>query len=46
MRIRLRDPKLLDDLRYIFERSGFIVEERGSDAVEVLNPENDGAQAC
>jgi hypothetical protein len=32
----LHDPQLLGDLRYIFERSGFIVEQRGEDAVEVL----------
>jgi len=39
MRIRLHDPKLLGDLRYIFERSGFIVEQHGEDAVEVLAAE-------
>lgn len=39
MRIRLHDPNLLADLRYMFERGGFVVEESGRDAVDVLAPE-------
>jgi hypothetical protein len=37
MRIRLRDPSLLDDLRQHFTRAGFVVEE-GGDSVNVLPP--------
>jgi len=38
LRIRLHNPALIDDLRYLFERSGFVVEERAPDAVEVTAP--------
>ncbi len=39
MQIRLHDPNLLDDLSYFFERGGFIVEQQGRDAVDVLPAE-------
>jgi hypothetical protein len=39
MRIRLHDPNLITDLRFIFERSGFIVTDDPPDAVVVTAPE-------
>jgi hypothetical protein len=39
LRIRLHNPDLLGDLRFVFERSGFVVEDQAPDAVEVTAPE-------
>lgn len=47
MRVRLRDPSLLDELRQHFERANFTVEQIGADAVDVLpspGAEPDGAE--